>query len=112
MSDPRTIEGMLVELARGWGLEHPLESARLVRSWETIVGPKLAEHCRPAGLRDGVLKIEVDSPAWAAELRYLGRDVVRAVNERVGREIVREVRTVVAAPRDGPKRGDGRRRRG
>ncbi len=44
--------------------------ARLTRTLHSHLPTSLAQHCQVANLKDGVLVIGVDSPAWAARLRY------------------------------------------
>jgi predicted nucleic acid-binding Zn ribbon protein len=51
-------------------------------------------------LEDGVLLVDVDDPAWATQLRFLGDDVRRRLAEVTGVQVERiDVR--VARPRRG-----------
>lgn len=68
---------------------------RLVRRWDTVVGPELARQTTPRGLRDGVLVVASSSQPWAVQVRFLASEIARAVNAEVGSEAVREVRVVV-----------------
>lgn len=43
--------------------------------WDAIVGEPVASHTRPQTLRDGVLSVAVDDPAWASQLRFLEPDL-------------------------------------
>jgi hypothetical protein len=47
----------------------------LGRSWEAVVGQRLAEESAPAGLDDGVLLVRVSSSAWAAQIRFLSQEI-------------------------------------
>lgn len=77
---------------RGWG--ERLRGADLASRWEEVVGPDLAARSRPGRLAGGVLQVVVESPAWAAQLRYLtGQIAGRAT--AVGGAEVREVSIVV-----------------
>jgi predicted nucleic acid-binding Zn ribbon protein len=64
--------------------------------WEDIVGPVVAAHARPVALREGVLRVEVDEPGWATQLRYLAPDVIRRCAEVAGADVVVSVDVKVA----------------
>jgi hypothetical protein len=46
------------------------------RFFALIENPLLPAHCRLANLRDTVLVLETDSPAWATRLRYSAPEMV------------------------------------
>ncbi|MDQ3878337.1 MAG: DUF721 domain-containing protein [Actinomycetota bacterium] len=93
MSDePTRLRSLLAAAGRTLGMEAPEESAHLYASWSEIVGPDVARHAKPGVLKAGILKVWVDSPAWATELTYLGPQIVARSTEIVGREVVREIR--------------------
>ena len=64
--------------------------------WDALVGPTLARHAQPVRLRRGVLLVAVDSAEWMHELQYLKHDLCARVNERLGRNAVREIFLVLA----------------
>ncbi|MFN2388653.1 MAG: DUF721 domain-containing protein [Actinomycetota bacterium] len=86
------------------GMSAPVETGMLWARWDDIVGEQIADHASPTSLRDGVLRVCADSPAWANEIGYLGDELRRRCNEAVGRELVREVR-VWTGPRARRRRG-------
>jgi hypothetical protein len=96
-NDPMRIGGTLSALARGWGFESPVETARIFSAWEQIVGPEVAARCRPSSMKGGVLKVRTESAVWASEFRYLSADVIRRINAELGKEIVREIKPWVKA---------------
>lgn len=60
--------------------------------WDQAVGEVVAEHARPVGERDGVLRVACDEAVWAHELELLGPDLVRQVNAALGRDAVSALR--------------------
>jgi predicted nucleic acid-binding Zn ribbon protein len=56
--------------------------------WEELVGPGIAAHAKPVSLRRGVLLVEVDSNAWATQLRYMVSDVAARCCEVLGEDAV------------------------
>ena len=61
-------------LARDGRLQSLLRRAEAVESLNALVRGHLAapldQHCRVANLKNGVLTLQTESPAWAARLRY------------------------------------------
>jgi predicted nucleic acid-binding Zn ribbon protein len=94
---------------RGW--TGTTASASVLARWEELVGPELAEHCRPASLVDGELVLVAESSAWATQVRLLSRTLQARLTDQVGSGIVTSV--VVRGPaqpdwRKGPRRVRGR----
>ena len=54
--------------ARGWGRRQG--RLHLERAWAEAVGPEFAAHTRVAGIRRGVLEVEVDSAVLLQELAH------------------------------------------
>jgi predicted nucleic acid-binding Zn ribbon protein len=52
------------------------ELANIAAEWGAICGDAVAGHCAPADLRDGVLSIVVDSPAWMQQLSFLKAELL------------------------------------
>jgi predicted nucleic acid-binding Zn ribbon protein len=94
---------------RGW--EETTTAAGVLANWDRLVGPEIAEHCRPVSLIDGELVLVAESSAWATQLRLLTRTMTRRLSEQVGEGVVTSV--VVRGPaqpdwRRGPRRVQGR----
>lgn len=69
--------------------------------WAELVGPQVAAHSRPVRLRDGVLSLVVDEPAWATQLRLLEADLLGRFATELGPDVVRALRVRVG-PLDAP----------
>jgi predicted nucleic acid-binding Zn ribbon protein len=94
---------------RGW--EDTTAAASVLSRWDELVGPELAEHCRPASLVDGELVLVAESSAWATQLRLLTKTLQARLAGQVGAGVVTSV--VVRGPaqpdwRKGPRRVRGR----
>jgi hypothetical protein len=72
-----------------------LTLGRLARSWEDIVGTRLAQETAPYSLEGGGLVVAVSSGAWGAQVRFLAHDIRRRANQVLGSEEVRAVRIAV-----------------
>ena len=95
------ISGVLSRVLRQLGLEQELQGWRAVEDWPQLVGPRVSRHTRPLGFHEGTLRVEVEGSAWMHELNFLKRELIRQVNQRLGAELVQDVRFV---PRGGIQR--------
>ncbi|MGH3496429.1 MAG: DUF721 domain-containing protein [Nocardioidaceae bacterium] len=82
-----TIDKLVVE--HGWRADVAVHG--VFGRWDTIVGPELAQHCRPESWTDGILVVGADSTAWATSLTLLAGTVVARLNEDLGHGTVTRV---------------------
>lgn len=102
------------------GIPSPEATGRVWSAWPDIVGPAVAAHAEPTSLREGVLRIRADSPAWATEIGYLADEIRTRANAVTGAALVSEVRVwtgprpssslpgsgAAGAPREAPAAAD------
>ncbi|MFN2595557.1 MAG: DciA family protein, partial [Actinomycetota bacterium] len=81
---PTRLKDLLGSAGRKLGMDSPEESARLFSSWTEIVGADVAAHARPGSLKNGILRVWVDSAPWATEITYLAPHIVARTLEVVG----------------------------
>ena len=110
LSEPVSIGDAAALVGDELGLAEPRSFTRLVDAWSEVVGDAVAQHSRPRGVRNGLLDIAVDAPAWATELRYLEADLVDRASRLLGPGVVSAVRVSVdagpsGAVSDAPDRG-------
>jgi predicted nucleic acid-binding Zn ribbon protein len=107
--EPRQISESLDRVARRLGAPASSTLAVVFGRWEEMVGPEIAAHCKPLSLRDGVLALGVDQPAWASQLRYMTADLLVRLAEGTGTSEVREIHIKVAGDNPRPRSRKGRR---
>ncbi len=93
--EPRRLRDALAELTADLGLPEPDAFRALATNWQEVVGADLAPHCRLQSVRDGVLRVRVDSAPRATQLRYLETEVVDRASALVGPGVVRAVQVRV-----------------
>lgn len=64
--------------------------------WEQLLPVELIEHCSLVAIEDGVLKIQVDLPAYHHELRLCGPEFVRELQKQCPRARIKRMRVVLA----------------
>ena len=97
-NEPVSLSESLAGVGRELGLPEPSELTAVLEAWPDMVGADIARHAQVRSLRDGVLVVGVDDPAFATQLRYLESTVRDAAATLVGRPAVRSLRIVVQAP--------------
>ena len=94
--EPKRVGESLDRVARRIGAPGARSLGAVFGHWEDVVGASVAAHARPTSLRDGVLRVEVDEPGWATQLRYLAPDILRRCAEVAGPDVVVSVDVKVA----------------
>jgi predicted nucleic acid-binding Zn ribbon protein len=109
---PYGIREALGKLSRRLRLPDPSKAAAVWGRWEELVGAEIAGHARPSSLREGVLRVRADSPAWAHELGYLREEIQARVNAGLDHPVVTEVRVYMGTPDPAPEGRSARRKGG
>lgn len=60
-------------------------------SWEKIVGPELARHCRPVAVDSNSVIVETDEPVWADELKWHSKVLLERIEEMSGNNQLTEL---------------------
>jgi predicted nucleic acid-binding Zn ribbon protein len=64
----------------------------LRQHWSDVAGTALAAHSTPAGLKDGVLSVRVDSPLMRQELTYASGRILRIAQDHLGKDAIRSIK--------------------
>lgn len=80
-SRPQRLAHSLDRVVRHLGGSSANAVGGLFGSWEQIVGEHVARHVTPSALREGILVVTVDDPAWATQLRFLESEILGRVRE-------------------------------
>jgi predicted nucleic acid-binding Zn ribbon protein len=82
--DPQALTNTLGRLMRDQGWEVDVAVHGVMARWPSIVGPEMAEHCKPESYQDTELTIRTDSTAWATQLKLLAPTLLKRLNEELG----------------------------
>ncbi len=63
--------------------------------WNETVGVTVARNAQPEKIRNGTLFVKVTSPTWMQQLQYMKEMIAEKLNQRLGREVVRNIFFVV-----------------
>ena len=69
-----------------------LDEVRVVHAWREMLGPGVAQATHEAYVRGATLHVVLDSAVLRSELMMWRDRLVRTLNERVGTDVIREIR--------------------
>lgn len=82
---------VIEELLRRYNLKDQWDAARVVQSWESVVGSYIASHTTDIHINKGVLYVYLDSDALRNELLYAKSLLISKLNEVAGYAIVEDI---------------------
>ena len=69
-----------------------LDEVRIVHAWREMLGPGVAQATHEVYVRGATLHVVLDSAVLRSELMMWRDRLVRTLNERVGTDVIREIR--------------------
>lgn len=81
----------LDRILKACGMQARLQEYRVQSRWDRTVGPAIARHARPTGLRSGKLQVIVDSPTWMQQLSLMKPEIIGKLNAFQGGHAVRDI---------------------
>ena len=90
-SQPEAIGKLLAQVLDEIGASDSARVLRIAARWEEAIGAEIARHCRPTGLRAGVLEASVDSSVWCQQLQLQAPTLLNALRETLGEDAPSEL---------------------
>jgi len=90
--DPQPLGTAIQGLLNDQGWQAAAKVGSVFGRWPEIVGAEMAAHTKPDRLDGGELVVIADSTAWATQVRWLARDLIRALNAELGSGTVATVK--------------------
>jgi predicted nucleic acid-binding Zn ribbon protein len=89
--DPERIGASIDKVARRLGAPSAQALSGLFHRWDEIVGASISSHATPVSLKAGVMVVEVDSNAWATQLRFMTTELVERCCAELGDGAVKRI---------------------
>jgi predicted nucleic acid-binding Zn ribbon protein len=83
---PESLAGLVPKVLEEVGLSEASLGMRLLRVWDEALGPELAPHCRPEGIRRGVIQARVADSAWMQRLQMEKPGILRGLRKALEEE--------------------------
>lgn len=78
--EPQALGAVIDVLGAERRLAAGLVLGTLGRRWQAVVGERLAEESAPAALDGGVLLVKASSAPWAAQIKFLAKEIAEGAN--------------------------------
>lgn len=88
----KPISELLSQYLRRQGMETPLLQRRVVDTWDTLMGPAIAQYTSEKFIKNQVLYVKILTPALRQDLNMMRSQLVKRLNDAVGSQIITEVR--------------------
>ena len=95
--DLKGMEAILGKVAFSAKVPGIIRRGRVMAAWPDVVGDKLAEKTEPVSLRDDVLTVRVEDPAWAHELTYMKDDLLDRLKRKMKGRPPKDIRFVTGS---------------
>lgn len=86
------ITDILAAYFRENGMEKTLMERHVLQAWPAVVGKQAAQLSGNMEVRDGVMYVHIHSAALRAQLFECRFELVKKLNEKVGGNILRDIR--------------------
>jgi predicted nucleic acid-binding Zn ribbon protein len=90
--DPQPLGTAIQGLLNDQGWQAAAAVGSVFGRWPEIVGAEMAAHTKPDRLNGDELVVIADSTAWATQVRWLARDLIRTLNAELGSGTVSKVK--------------------
>lgn len=82
---------VIAKIANQYGVGEKLVEARIISSWEDIVGKMVARHTKNLYVRKSKLFLIIDSPTVKNEMLYCKSDILKNVREKSESTLIEEI---------------------
>ncbi|UCD72234.1 MAG: DUF721 domain-containing protein [Syntrophobacterales bacterium] len=90
--NPQRVGAVLEKTLKKMSLEGKLKEHEIWNVWNNVVGEHVFHHAQPEHMRNKILFVKVSSSAWMQQLYYMSKEIVVALNKRLGAHVIEEIR--------------------
>jgi hypothetical protein len=91
MRQPASAGDLVDKLLKGLGIDERLQQYKALVIWNEVVGPQIAARTRPVRIRDDILEVNVDQPAWMQQLQLMKPKILARLNAELEGNKVRDL---------------------
>lgn len=86
------------------GVQKAVREKTAIVLWAEVVGDKTASVARIDSVRDGVIFVNCRDSLWAQQLHFLRPVIIQKLNERLGKDVIKDIKLSGVGFRKGEKR--------
>ncbi len=87
----KRIDELVDQVLRNMGLEQKYKEQEVCLVWPEVVGQLIASRTRSVRVADGKLFVVFTSAVVKNEIRMVKEGLIRALNEKVGKDVIKEM---------------------
>ena len=88
----RPVGDLIPSVLKGIGLERKQSELEILKVWNHLMDPTVAQHARPVGIAKGTLFVNVDSNVWLDEIvRYRRREILQRLRHSFGPDLIQRI---------------------
>lgn len=87
-----SLSDLLPRLLDEVGLGQTAQAVAVIRAWDEAVGPVFRAHCRPDGVKNGVVHARVRDSSWMQRVQLEKPRIFARLREQLGDTAPRELR--------------------
>ena len=84
----------LKESLKKAGLYQGVKNIKVLELWPKVVGEKIANKTEANDIKNGTLFVEVSNSTWRQELLFKHQDIIKELNNRLGKNTIQEIRFI------------------
>ena len=78
----------------GSSIEKGLEEQKAIGFWAHAVGKKIAEKTKVDHVENGILVVQVKTPAWRLELQMQKQKIIKSLNNKLTKTTIKDIRFI------------------
>ena len=88
----RQVGDLIPSVLKGIGLERKQSELEILKVWNHLMDPTVAQHAKPVGIAKGTLFVNVDSNVWLDEIvRYRRREILQRLRHSFGPDLIQRI---------------------
>lgn len=88
----KPLADILPAVLRDAGFERKRAELEIVKAWNHLMDPVVAQHAQPSGIFKGTLFVTVDSNVWLDEIvRHRRRDILKRLKNCFGPTLIQKI---------------------
>ena len=77
-----------------YGLKKGVKQNTAIAIWGEVVGDRVSKNTEPLSVEHGVITVSVSNPTWRQELLFKHQDIIKELNNRLGKNTIKEIRFI------------------
>jgi predicted nucleic acid-binding Zn ribbon protein len=88
----KPVSDVIPGVLKSIGLERKQSEVEIVKVWNHLMDPIVAQHAKPVGIARGTLFVSVDSNVWLDEIvRYRRREILQRLRHSFGPDLIQKI---------------------